>query len=128
MVIDDIEIGMPVKVRKSSYTFAGNKGTVVGFDEQYGLVMVRNDETQDIFYIAPPWLKLRKGIPWIDEEGFKHDGHGGVFVPLQLDDDILLLLAKISVYKNLTISETASIVVKEFIQELAKETDAGVET
>lgn len=115
----DFEIGMPVKVRKSALVHAGRKGVIVDFDGAYDLARVKDDFSGDDFFVRQESLKLRKGVPWTDSEGWEHDGHGNVQVDYKVHDDVLLELAKLSLKEDVSIKALIEKIIRDYAKALA---------
>lgn len=114
-----LEIGMPVKVQKSALVHAGRKGVILDFDGAYGLARVQEKGTENPFYVRTDSLKLRKGVPWTDSEGWEHDGYGNVQVDYKVHDDVLLELAKLSLQEDVSIKALIERIIRDYAKALA---------
>lgn len=123
----DFEIGMPVKVRKSSIIHACRRGVIIDFHHNFGLARIEEEGTLDTFFISTNNLKLRKGVPWTDSEGWEHDGHGNVQFDLKVHDDVLLELAKLSLREDITIKALIERTIRDYAKALAWTEDLEAE-
>lgn len=126
----ELQVGMPVKVKKDTSYMQGRKGVIVKIDDNKVAypVVIKLDEYNHSVGFEREELKFRKGIPWEDEEGNQHDGEGNVSFDIEIEDDALLKVAKIAMERDLTINETLKQLVLEFATKVVAEEDRSAQT
>lgn len=118
----ELQVGMPVKVKKDTSYLSGKRGVIIQIDDDrvaYPVIVQLDGEAHPAGFEREE-LKFRKGVPWEDEEGHQHDGEGNVIIDFDIEDDALLKVAKIAMERDLTINET----LKQLVLEVAKAEEA----